>query len=423
MSDTLALLGDVLRKPDGTIVPTSQALKGKEVLGLYFSAHWCPPCKGFTPKLSDNYKKLVDAKKKIEIVFVSSDKDEDAFKGYHKEMPFLALPFENRKAQAKLSRLHKVRGIPTLVFVEANTGKLITADGREEMSEPDFIERYPYRSAPVDVLKELGDTLVVKGKPVAAKSLLEGKKVLGLYFSAHWCGPCRMFTPTLCAKYTKLKEAGKSFELVFVSSDQDEDAFLEYHKEQNFPALPYKLRDAKSKLSKHFNVEGIPTLVFIDAATGALITDEGRGGITSESFVEDFPYHPKSVNDLAGSLAGINDNPSLVVLMENASEDVQKATTDMLTEFAEKELKSTSPRASKFFTGKTTQDCPLTKIKNACGYKGADGSVPRLLLLDLGDEGAYYHPEKGKEAVTPENLEAFLAAFQAEKLTKKQFGS
>jgi nucleoredoxin len=33
-------------------------LSEKEVVGLYFSAHWCPPCRGFTPKLADAYKEL-----------------------------------------------------------------------------------------------------------------------------------------------------------------------------------------------------------------------------------------------------------------------------------------------------------------------------------------------------------------------------
>ena len=44
-------------------------------------------------------------------------------------------------------------------------------------------------------------------------------KVLGLYFSASWCGPCRSFTPKLSAKYRELTEAGKNFEIIFVSAD------------------------------------------------------------------------------------------------------------------------------------------------------------------------------------------------------------
>jgi hypothetical protein len=34
------LLGDTLLRPDGTTVARADALSGKEVLGLYFSAHW-----------------------------------------------------------------------------------------------------------------------------------------------------------------------------------------------------------------------------------------------------------------------------------------------------------------------------------------------------------------------------------------------
>ena len=33
---------------------------------------------------------------------------------------------------------------------------------------------------------------------------LNGKKVVGLYFSADWCGPCRKFTPELLAFYKKM---------------------------------------------------------------------------------------------------------------------------------------------------------------------------------------------------------------------------
>jgi nucleoredoxin len=42
-----------------------------------------------------------------------------------------------------------------------------------------------------------------------------------LYFSAHWCGPCKSFTPTFAKEYEKLKSDGKNVEVVFVSSDKD----------------------------------------------------------------------------------------------------------------------------------------------------------------------------------------------------------
>ena len=30
-------------------VSIADSLNGKDVVGLYFSAHWCPPCRAFTP--------------------------------------------------------------------------------------------------------------------------------------------------------------------------------------------------------------------------------------------------------------------------------------------------------------------------------------------------------------------------------------
>ena len=36
-------------------VNADEALKDKKFVGFYFSAHWCPPCRGFTPVLKDFY--------------------------------------------------------------------------------------------------------------------------------------------------------------------------------------------------------------------------------------------------------------------------------------------------------------------------------------------------------------------------------
>ncbi len=54
---------------------------------------------------------------------------------------------------------------------------------------------------------------------------MNGKEVIGLYFSAHWCGPCRSFTPKLADAYDELIKLGKSFEVVFLSSDDSEEEF------------------------------------------------------------------------------------------------------------------------------------------------------------------------------------------------------
>lgn len=47
----------------------------------------------------------------FEIVFVSSDRDEPSFNEYYSEMPWLALPYSERKAKGALSSMFDVSGI------------------------------------------------------------------------------------------------------------------------------------------------------------------------------------------------------------------------------------------------------------------------------------------------------------------------
>ena len=101
-SFTESLFGPTLVSKTGE-VPATTALADCDAVGIYFSAHWCPPCRGFTPKLGQIYSQLKAAGKKTEFVFVSSDRDQSAFDGYHAEMPFLALPYSQRDLKTELS--------------------------------------------------------------------------------------------------------------------------------------------------------------------------------------------------------------------------------------------------------------------------------------------------------------------------------
>lgn len=89
--------------------------------------------------------------------------------------------------------------------------------------------------------------------------------------------------------YSELKLSEKSFEIVFLSSDKDSDAFKEYFAEMPWLALPFAERDLKTGLSSLFNVNGIPSLVLLKP-DGTVITEDGRDAITYGP--EYFPWGP-----------------------------------------------------------------------------------------------------------------------------------
>jgi thiol-disulfide isomerase/thioredoxin len=104
------------------LTPTADLLAGK-VVAVYFSAHWCGPCRSFTPKLSEVYRKLKSASKEFEIIFCSADHSESEFESYYKEMPFLAIPYDDEKRESFMG-LFKVSGIPRLVVL-APSGRIL----------------------------------------------------------------------------------------------------------------------------------------------------------------------------------------------------------------------------------------------------------------------------------------------------------
>ena len=104
MADFVSALGAELESKNGK-VSTAEALEGKRYVMLYFSAHWCPPCRGFTPVLASKFKASAE-EKQIAVVFVSSDRDEAAFDEYFAEMPWFALPFAARDAKSALCLLY-----------------------------------------------------------------------------------------------------------------------------------------------------------------------------------------------------------------------------------------------------------------------------------------------------------------------------
>merc|ERR1719262_414718 len=182
----------------------------------------------------------------------------------------------------------------------------------------------------------LGEQLLL-GAGMEKKStteVLAGKQAVALYFSAHWCPPCRGFTPKL-AEWYKKDLAAKGLEVVFVSSDRDEESFKGYFAEQPWLALKYEDRKLKDKLDTALKVEGIPTLVILDAELNVVNTD-GRSAVNSDPEGAELPWHPKPVKDSKDGPGDINKVPTLLVLCETSEQEEQKRLQQELEPLASK---------------------------------------------------------------------------------------
>jgi peroxiredoxin len=87
-------------------------------------------------------------------------------------------------------------------------------------------------------------------------------QVVMLNFWASWCGPCRQEMPLLESIYKKYNKLG--FTMLGVNVEPDSQAANEWLKATpvSFPIL----YDTESKVSKLYDVAGMPTSVIIDRA-------------------------------------------------------------------------------------------------------------------------------------------------------------
>ena len=103
-------------------------LLSNELIGVYFSAHWCGPCRAFTPKLAQFYKNVNKDEKKVEIIFNSADQDLKSFNEYFSTMPWIATPFDS-ESKSKIDDACGINSIPQLIIFD-NKGNIIDDNGR-----------------------------------------------------------------------------------------------------------------------------------------------------------------------------------------------------------------------------------------------------------------------------------------------------
>ncbi|XP_047318776.1 probable nucleoredoxin 1 [Impatiens glandulifera] len=304
---------DLVISSDGKKIPVS-SLQGK-MIGLYFSDSSYGRCVKYTKELVKVYKEIQKENgSEFEMITIPLDDEEDSFKEDLKSLPWLALPFKDKRA-GKLVKYFELSSLPTLVIIGPD-GNTLQQDVADIVGEHGS-QAYPFTAERFEHLEELKrkklesqtleevlvsegglDFVIGKEGVKVPISDLVGKTIL-LYFSAHWCPPCRAFLPKLTEVYNQIKEKDAEFELIFVSSDRDQASFDDYFATMPWLALPFG-DERKEGLSRLFKVQGIPTLVAL-GKTGRTVSTEVREMVMSHG-AKAYPFDEEKRKEIEKEL-------------------------------------------------------------------------------------------------------------------------
>uniref|UniRef100_A0A0B7AWW1 Thioredoxin domain-containing protein n=1 Tax=Arion vulgaris TaxID=1028688 RepID=A0A0B7AWW1_9EUPU len=292
----------------------------------------------------------------------------------------------------------------------------------------------------------LGETVTrASGQSVSVRSLCGKERVLGLYFSANWSPPCRMFMPTLASFYESLKDGsmvskdnleiiqiswdkdiegykestqstpwlslpweqrdkqclpcryfdpeivrayqtlrsrGEKFQVIFVSADRSEEAFQRHVAGMPWLTIPYE--DSRNQaVKKHLGVDGIPMLVLVDEK-GTIITMNGRQAITQDPECKDYPWHPQPIEELA-PLSSVQLNENIcAIYFSDGTEAGLKQGMDVLSTAASREAEKGEERDIFFFIA--GEDDFSDNVRD---FADLDDTCPLLVILDSPEHNVY----------------------------------
>jgi len=311
---------------------------------LFFGS-WCPWCTAFDAYVTQTYLNVKEVNgDDTEIVYMSVDSDEAMYLGKVSEKPWVSVPFNRAQGigEAPVSFIRKkvreatgkpqgtmashfgVASVPTMIVLNGQTGKItnekfmdernpdVAAAGHEwnAKAPSSWLEVAPEPMAN-PWIKLLGPTLMtaVGEKPTA--ETLANKKHVALVFAGNWCPWCRALEPYLLDTYGKLKgKNADDTEIVYLSVDDDEAAYITKTATHPFPSMPYNraqgigeealgfirkrvrqeraaaegnpaLANKQGALASRFKVDALPTIVVCDGKTAVnlyedFITEKGK---------------------------------------------------------------------------------------------------------------------------------------------------
>ncbi|XP_011867069.1 PREDICTED: nucleoredoxin-like [Vollenhovia emeryi] len=410
-----------------------------EIVGMYFSfVNPGATCDDFTRQLVDLYASVNgaggDNRKRFEVVHVvhwSNMTDvldyDESFRAHVADLPWLAVPNHDYERKTRLTRRYRIKvGVPTLILLEASNGSIVTREGVERtIADPTGAE-FPWRPLHPKAAFEDGPLLPCgargSNEPMLHEELRHCFK--GVYFSAHWCPPCKAFTPQLVDTYQRIRERGHDFEVIFVSSDRSEESYNAYTETMPWLRIPFNQEERRRKLAKAFDVQAIPTLVILDPRDN-IITLDGRAELIDDPEGLNFPWSLRLVNILTEKYAAsLHDAPGIILFVDAEDSEIQFAESVLLpaAQMYRRDQPDYDPNyddpddSLQFYIA---LDCETSDILRE--YIGLDDAVPLLTAIDIPRE-VYVVMEDGAK-ITVDSVQQFVDEFLNNKLPTNQIAS
>ncbi|KAK3933258.1 Nucleoredoxin [Frankliniella fusca] len=107
---------------------------------------------------------------------------------------------------------------------------------------------------------------------------------------------------------------------------RSEESFQQYASSMPWPAVSWADDATRQELASLLAVQGIPTLVLLDAKDCAVITDDARARVNDDPDGKDFPWRPEPVSLFTERLSSrLHDHPALILFVEGGPGEVEWA--------------------------------------------------------------------------------------------------
>lgn len=109
-----------------------ESLQKINVIGIFFTGSWCPPCQTFANDLVNVYIEANSKEKILEIIQVSNEKNESDFKNSLDDKPWLFVHHNEPMIIQNLVGEYKINYLPMLIII--NKDRVILSEtGRKDV--------------------------------------------------------------------------------------------------------------------------------------------------------------------------------------------------------------------------------------------------------------------------------------------------